>query len=270
MKSVHWATFTLAIAAAVISASGQESASVYAPRPAGQLQPGRGQAAIDQAAASRKYILVFFWKEASPETNKAWESLQTAAARFRQWSDIVSIQITDLAEQSVVARLGVDRAPMPLVLAIAPCGAITKAMPGPVDEAQLQSAFVSPGTQLCLKALQDRKLVFVCVANSGSTREPGAVPRGVQDFRADERYARATEVVLLDAKDQNESAFLQQLQVDPRAAAPVTIFLAPPGSVIGKFNAAATKDHFVASLASAQSNPCAGGKCGPNGCEPKR
>ena len=76
--------------------------------------------------------------------------------------------------------------------------------------------------------------------------------------------------MLLNANDAGEAAFLQELQVDPRLPKPLTVFLAPPGSVIGQFDARATKDHLVAQLAAAQSNPCAGGKCGPNGCGPKK
>ena len=48
------------------------------------------------------------------------------------------------------------------------------------------------------------------------------------------------------------------------------MFLAPPGSMIGKFDGTATKQQLVAKLVSAQSNPCAGGKCGPGGCGPKK
>jgi hypothetical protein len=153
---------------------------------------------------------------------------------------------------------------------VAPCGAITKAFTGNMDENQLRTAFVSPCTQLCLKGLQNRKLVFVCVVEPRSPQEPVTIPQGVQEFRADERYGPATEIVLLNARDEAEATFLRELQVDSRAPKPVTVFLAPPGAVIGKFGGSTTKQQLVATLVSAQSNPCAGGKCGPNGCGPKK
>lgn len=59
-------------------------------------------------------------------------------------------------------------------------------------------------------------------------------------------------------------------KVDPRTSTSVTVLLAPPGSVVGKFDGAATKEQLVAKLQAAQSDPCAGGKCGPGGCGPKR
>lgn len=269
MRLLPVVTFLIAFSAGAMCTSGQEQVSVQGWRGAESPSASPGQSAIDQAAAARKYALVFFWKEENPQTDEAWNSLQAAAARFPESASVVSIRATDSAERSVVVRLGVDRAPMPMVMAIAPCGAITKAFTGTVDEKQLRGAFVSPCTELCLKAIQDRKLVFVCV-NSGRSGARATVPQGVAEFRADQRYGQATEIVLLDARDPKETSFLEQLQVDSRTAAPVTVFLAPPGAVIGKFGAQATKQQFIATLASAQADPCAGGKCGPNGCGPKQ
>jgi hypothetical protein len=76
--------------------------------------------------------------------------------------------------------------------------------------------------------------------------------------------------VAIDPADPAEASFLRDLQVDPRANTSVTVLLAPPGSVVGKFDGAVTKEQLVAKLQTAQSNPCAGGKCGPGGCGPKK
>ena len=191
-------------------------------------------------------------------------------AKLADRAEVRTVRVTDAAEKEFVARYDLSRAPMPLVLAIAPCGAVTKAFPGGFTEAQLQAAFVSPCTQLCLKAIQDQKLVLVCVVDQKNAREPVTVPRAVQEFKADGRFGPATEIVLVNASDAGETAFLQELQVDARTPKPLTVFLAPPGSVIGQFDSRATKEQLVAQLTAAQSNPCAGGKCGPNGCGPKK
>ena len=229
-----------------------------------------GLAAVERAAAARKFIFVFFWKEKNARTDKAWSVLEPAAGKLAEWADLLAVRVTDPAEKQLVARYDVSRAPMPLVLVIAPCGAVTKGLTGDFSEAQLRKAFVSPCTQLCLKALQDRKLVLLCVVDQVSPQDAVAIPKGVQDFKADERFAAATEVVLVSARDQGEAGFLKELEVEPRAAKPVTVLLAPPGSVVGKFDARATKEQLVAKLAAAQSDPCAGGKCGPKGCGPKK
>ncbi len=215
-------------------------------------------------------MFVLFWKEKNQPTDKAWSVLQPAAANMADWADMTAVQVTDPAEQELVKRYDLSRTPMPLVLAIAPCGAITKAFTGEFSETQLREAYVSPGTQLCLKALQDRKLVLLCVTDPVSPNAAAAVPPGVRDFKADATYGGATEIVLVSASDEGEASFLKELQVNLRASTPCTVLLSPPGSVIGQFDGRASKEQIVAKLVAAQNNPCAGGKCGPNGCGPKK
>ena len=229
-----------------------------------------GQAAVGRAAAANKYLFIFFWKEQNRQTDAVWKAFQPAIGRLGGTADSVAVRTEDPAEKALVDRYGASRAPMPLILAIAPNGAITKAFPGTFDERQLAAAMVSPCTQQCLKVLQDRKLVLLCVQDWPPEARSVAVPQGVLDFKADSRFAQATEIVLLNVRDQRESGFLRDLQVDPRAAGPVAVFLAPPGAMIGKFAPGVTKEELAAKLASAQSNPCAGGSCGPNGCGPKK
>jgi hypothetical protein len=259
--------FHLAIAAAILAVG---ATVVTAQEQATGANVSQGQAVIDRAAAAQKYVFLFCWKDKNPQTDKAWGVLQPAVANMADSAEVASIQITDPTEKKIVDKYGLTRAPMPLVLAIAPCGAITKGFTKVFDEKQLRTAFVSPCTQLCLKALQDRKLVLACVVDQASPQDPLTIPKAVEDFKADRKYGPATEIVLVNARDEGEASFLKDFQVDPKASKPVIVFLAPPGAVIGKFNGTTTKQQLVAQLASAQSNPCAGGKCGPGGCGPKK
>jgi hypothetical protein len=190
---------------------------------------------------------------------------QQAMANMTDLADSIGIQITDTSEKAIVEEFGVSRAPMPLVLALAPNGAITKGFPIKFDEAQLRQALVSPATANCMKALQDRKLVLLCIQN-GTTEGNREAMRGVEAFKADKRYAQATEIITLNPNDRAETSFLNDLKVDPRTTEAVTVLLAPPGSAVARFTGAVTKDQIVAKV---QAGPCAGGKCGPGGCCPK-
>lgn len=269
MRWLHTTVIAVFFAAIVTTAIAQEHAA-----PATSTDPSatvsQAQAALDQAAATRKYAFLFFWKEKNAQTDQAWSVLQPAVANMTDAVEAISIQITDPAEKKLVDKYGVTRAPMPLVLAVAPCGAITKAFTKTFDENQLRTAFVSPCTQRCLKALQDRKLVLACVVDPSDPQSQVTIPKGVEDFKADAKFGSATEIILVNAKDDSEAAFLNELQVKPQSAKPVVVFLAPPGAMIGKFDGAATKQEIVAKLVAAQSSPCAGGKCGPGGCGPKK
>jgi len=246
--------------ARVPSTTGEAAPSVASP----------GQAALERAAAAKKILFIFFWKEKTPQTEKALGVWQTAMTNMADVADSVAIQTANPAEKKIVERFAVSRSPMPMVLAVAPCGAVTKAVTGTFDEKKLRAAIVSPGTQLCLKALQDRKLVLLCVGNQTAEQGQNLVPKGVQEFQADQRYSKATEVVLVSASDANEATLLKEFQVDPRAQQAAVVFLAPPGSLVGKFNGNPTKEQLVAKLTAAQSSCCPGGQCGPNGCGPKK
>jgi hypothetical protein len=231
---------------------------------------GKGIAAIERASGADKYLFVFFWRERNQQTDAMWNVLQSAMSKVTDRAEFVAIKVSDPAEKPMLTKFSVDRSPMPLVLALAPNGAITKGFPLKFNEKQLSEAFVSPGTASCLKALQARRLVLLCVQARLPQIRQVSLQQGVADFAADARFAGATEVIHLDPTDPAEVSFLRELQVDPRTAHSLTVFLAPPGSVIGKFDGTVTKEQLVAKLQEAQSNPCAGGKCGPGGCGPKK
>jgi len=264
LSFVTVAAMLLAAAPSFTLAQSPHRPQVPAPQTA-----GRAAAAIQHAAAAGKYLFVFFWQDKSQPTSDAWSAFQTATSKLADRAETVAINVSDPAEKTLVTRFGLDRSPLPLVLAIAPNGAITKGFPGKPTEDQLSQAFVSPATASCLKALQDRKLVLLCVLNSTSQPLAAAV-QAARDFQADPRYAAHSEIVLLNAGETAEASFLKSLRIDPQTPQPVTVLMAPPGSVVGKFEGAVTKDQLVASLQSAQSGCCPGGKCGPGGCGPKR
>lgn len=211
-----------------------------------------GSAALDKAAKDNKYLFVFFYREDTQQSRVMRGVFQTAMAKVTGKADSTEIQVDNPAEAQLVARLGASRAPMPLVLAIAPNGAITGGFPTRFDESQLQKAFVSPGTAKCMKALQDRNIVLLCV------QAPTApVQQGVKDLVADQQFARSA-VVVLDPADQAEASFLKGLQIEPQANTSLVVLMSPPGSVVGKMASDATKAELVAKIKSA-------GSCGA-GC----
>ena len=229
------------------------------------VSTSRGITAMENAARGGKYLFIYFWKQNDRQTKSMYGVFQNATGKMAEAADAVSVNITDPKEGSIVERFDVSRAPMPLVLAVAPNGAVTKGMPVSFDEKQLQEALVSQGTAACLKALQDRKVVLLCVQSQAA---PNAF-QGVRDFVADPRFAASAEIVTVDSTDQAEAAFLRSLQVDPRRDDGVTVLLAPPGKPVAKFASAVTKEQIVARVTASSSSCCPGGQCGPDGqCGP--
>lgn len=233
------------------------------------VNTSKGLAAMDSAARSGKHLFLFFWKQDDEQSRTMNGVFQAAMGKWAQSADSAAIQITDPSERPVVDKFGLSRAPMPMVLALAPNGAVTKGFPIKFDENQLRQGFVSPCTAKCLKSLQEKKLVVLCV-QSEKTQFNQVAWNGVQGFKADPRFSKATEVVMLNPEDQAEASLLGELKVDRRTPQAVTVILAPPGQPVASFVGAVTKEQIVAKIACAQSGPCANGQCGPGGCGPKK
>jgi hypothetical protein len=263
MMTIALCGFVVATAHQAVAQPGQPYAVASRTTP---TSTSNGLAAIDSAARSGKHLFIFFWKANDKQSQTMYGVFQSAMKKWGESTDSIGVNVTDPNEKSVVDKFGVSRAPMPLVVALAPNGAITKGFPIKFDENQLREGFVSPCTAKCLRCLQDRKLVLLCIQNE-KTEFTQVAMTAARSFKADAKYAKATEIVTLNPEDQGEAAFLKDLKVDPYTSQAVTVVLAPPGNPVATFVGAVTKNEIVAKV---QAGPCAGGKCGPGGCCPKK
>ncbi len=270
MRSLHLAIAAVLLAAGALTAAAQDRVARVPNATDQAAAAGKAQATLDRAAAAHKYVFLFFWRDKNAQTDRAWSAFQTAAAKIADSAEAASIRVTDPAEKRLVDKYNVSRSPMPLVLAIAPCGAITKGITKTFDEKQLRAAFVSRCTAECMKALQESKLVLLCVEHLSPQITQVSLQKGVRDFTADGQYAGKSAVVVLNANDPTEASFLKDLRVDPRTNARVTVLMAPPAAVVGTFVGDVTEAQLVAKLKAAQSGCCPGGKCGPGGCCPAK
>ncbi len=227
---------------------------------------GEGATAMAEAAKDNKYLFAVFYRSENEQTDAMKEVVSATVAKMPDRATSVAVQVTDPAESALVEKFGLNRAPMPLLLAIAPSGAVTGGYPSRCDEKDLLDAFVSPAAEKTMKALQDGKLVLLCVQNP-STQENEEALMGVDAFRSDARFRTASERVMLDPKDAAEASFLSDLQVDPDVAVATTLLLVPPGSILASLDGATTKEDFLAALRSAPA--CGPGGCGPSGCGPR-
>ena len=219
---------------------------------------GKGLAAINRAAKAQKYLFVFFYKDKNEQVQKMRKIFDATMQKVADRAESIAVDVTDPSEKGIVKKFKVGRAPMPLVLALASNGAITGGFPLRFDEDQLLGAFVSPGMEKTLKALQDSKYVFLCVQNA-KTKQNDAAMRGVRDFKADTKYSKTTEIITLDPTDSAEAKLLKKFRVDPNIGEATTVFLMPPGKIVGTFKGATDKKALVAKLAAC------GTSCGPTG-----
>lgn len=253
-------TLGLALCVAITSASGQTATGAKSPgipETSASQDPSAGQSAMQRAAEAHKYIFLFFYHAEDGQTQAARKVFDAAMVKLTDRAISTTVRITDPQEKALVNKYGLDRAPMPLLLAVAPNGAVTRSFPVQFTEAQLDTAFVSSGMQKCLKALQDRKMAFICVQSS-TTRRNAEAMKGVKEFVANAQYAKTTEIIIVDPTDAAEESLLKQFKVDPKTNEAVTVFLAPPGTTVGTYKGETKQDVLIAAA-----------KTAAKGCDPK-
>ncbi len=213
------------------------------------LGEGRGEQAVATASRNNKFAFVMFYRSNDAATQNMRRVL-TSTLSERNDAIIVPVQIGDASEAALVKQFDATRIPMPAVAVLAPNGAVCSVIPQRVSEQRLVACIVSPGQAKCLKALQDGKIVALCAQPAADTE----IPAGVKKFRADKLYSERTAVVTVQADDPSEAKFLKQLKVPANQSASVVAFMAPPGVMIGVFEANVTHNELAAKLVAA-------GKC---------
>lgn len=213
--------------------------------PAAENSASKAQQFLDQSGEQQKYAFILFYKDDNQATRAMAQTLKAGVAKRGERAAVYLVSVTDPAEQWVVKRFGVARTPLPFAVAVAPNGAVTGLYSQKLVDANLDGAFVTPGMAECMKSMQEKKLVLVCVHTSAR----GATPSAVKEFQADPEFRDRLAVISVQAGDSTEAQFLQQMEIVPAKTKGTTIvFLAPPAVLVGKFDATATKAEMAAAL----------------------
>lgn len=215
-----------------------------------QQTPSKAEAALSQAAQEGKYTFVLFYKANDPATSAMNTTIQQSLAKYKNAATLTFVYVADPAEQGLVAKYDVARAPMPMAVAIAPNGALTGLFPQKLEASHIENSFVTPTMMQAMKALQENKIVFVTVQGSAAPVTPVAL----QAFAADPHFNTRMVSLKMNASDPAEAKFLEEMGIDARTAATQLSLLAPPGILVGKFAATTPMNTIAAALAEA-------GKC---------
>lgn len=226
-----------------VAANAQQAAPVQAPA-------SQAIATLETAAKEGKYTFLLFYKQSDDATKAMANTLKEGLANKSDQAIASYVEVGNAANQPLVARYDVSRAPMPMTIAVAPNGAMTGMFAQRLTPEKITESFVTPTMMKTMKNLQAGKLVLVTV--QGSAKAP--TPIAVKDFQSDPHFKDRLTTLDMSAADPLETKFLGQLQIDANVKGTQTVLLAPPGVMIGKFDVVATKDQIAGALANA-------GKC---------
>lgn len=200
---------------------------------------------LQQSATEGKFTFILFYKEADSATQTMAAAVKEKLASEANRATMTSARVGDAAEAALVNRFGLSRAPMPMLVAVAPNGAMTGLFARNVNLDTITNAFVSPTMMQCMKHLQDGKLVFVCVHSD----EKPAVPQSVQGFAASNEFRNRTVMVSMRADNLEEATLMQQMKLDGRTVSgTVAVLIAPPGVMVSHFNAASSQADIAAAV----------------------
>lgn len=253
----------------IVAAGAGTNATASHGQAGGHADSSAAAEALRRAARENRHLYVFFFDRDDEPTRLARKSFEQAMRRIGGSVEWVAVDITAASEAGFVSRYSVRSTPMPMALAFAPNGVVTGGFPtGDLgNEERLRAAILSKGLQDCLKALQERKMVFICVQGKKTQFNKEAMG-GVEELKRDARYAAYTAIVMIDPADAAETNFLTQLKIDVNAKEAATVLLLPPNYVLGVTKGPTSKAAFLKQLASATSGGCGPKGCGPTGCGP--
>ena len=256
-----------------VAGCGQGSAATQASSAPRTAKPGSAVAAgfpstpvgkaITQAGRNGKYAFVLFFRSKEQASETMRQTFGRANGKLKAKAVFLPVDIDSKAESELVGKFRAQQAPLPLTLVIAPNGATIRGFTKPVDEATLAGAFVSPKVAEVTKALQDRNVVALCLQGP-STKHNRESRRAAEQFVADQKLGG--QAVPISADPSREAELIKRCGMTSPPTEATIVLLAPPGSMVGTFAGATTKEALLQKLQSASSS-CSSGSCGPSGCQ---
>jgi hypothetical protein len=219
--------------------------------------------AIAQAGRDRKYSFLLFFRSKEQASEAMRDTFGRAKGKLGAKAAFLPVDVAAKAEAGLVEKYRAQQAPLPLTLVIAPNGATIRAFTKPVDEQALAGAFVSQKVAAVAKALQDKKVVALCLQGPSTTHN-GESKRAAEGFIADQKLGG--QGVLISADPSREAELIRRCGMTSPPTEATIVLLAPPGSMVAAVAGATTKEALLKKLQSASSS-CSSGSCGPSGCQ---
>ena len=205
----------------------------------------RLEQSLKAAGSEGKFTFIVFSKEDNAAARQMLGTVETGVAERHEQAVVVTARANDPAEQPLIQHFGIARAPMPLTVAVAPNGAITGVFAKTISDEHLSAAIVTPTMMKCMKALQNKQLVFVLLSAS----DKAVIPSGIRTLQADPQFRDRMTFTSMRVDDPEEMRFISQMKIDPlRVEGPYAVLIAPPGVMVGHFDSTSTPAQIAAAI----------------------
>lgn len=228
---------------------------------------GTAQEAIESANKSGLAVFLVITDPGNANTQQAMDIANQAHSKIVK-SEVIQMIRSDAANKELVAKYGVSKAPLPLILVIASNGVVAGGYPSYQATAELLVNLVpSPVKSDVLKALSAGKSVFL-VVSSKNMKEKDEVMNTCS--QACIEMQNNTKLIGLDLDDQKEKAFIAEMKIDPAITSPQTFVINSKGQVTGTFNDDVSSTTLVATAKKLPAAKGCGTSCAPGACGTKK
>ncbi|MEE9391757.1 MAG: hypothetical protein V3W41_04545 [Planctomycetota bacterium] len=239
------------------------ASAVETPVAKGSEDRENGMELMQATHAKKKFFVGLFHQDAETLDADLLESLREVAADPKHKAEFQAVDLTLSGQAPVIRKLDLARMPMPVVMVIAPSGAITKTIladeDGDFDLDELDTAFIGPAHAKVLEAFQAGKLVIVDMrALASYAHDPMENVTGIEALFADAEASANLARVNIGAEQAKGSDFFEQFRFGPdfdvalaqgtliALPCPTALVLAPPGTELGRLTGKVTKDLLLA------------------------
>lgn len=221
----------------------------------------------DIAAAAGKTIFILVTEPGAAGSEEARALIGQVMGKVAS-SQLIEVNRADAANAAFIAQYRLLAAPVPLVIVIAPNGALGGGMPTAQATPELIAKLIpTPKKAEALKALQAGKAVFVTASRKGMAEEGGIMSACAA---ACSQMAGKSAALQIDMDDPSEQVFMQELKLNPQATQPVTMVINTQGQITGAFNGPVEVGSLVQAATKKAGGCCPGGATSSAGCGPTK
>jgi hypothetical protein len=211
--------------------------------------PTNAKSAIAEASATNQFLGLIFYEMQDASLTGLSSSIETFNKSQAKKVIVYKALLSDPVNKEIADKYGIQvGGDLPLVLIIAPNGAITGGFPKTVTADQLnRSVGISDLILKTIKPLQENKVALVALQNS-ATKFSAESWAGVKDFANDSQYKQFVVAVKADPSANGSQEFIKQCQLIAPLTEATVVVLLPPGKIGKVLTGKVTKADILKSL----------------------
>ncbi len=215
--------------------------------------------AIRIAQKTGKYLFILSYDSKNSSYSSMAKTVENFQNKTSDKINIYKLHMKNKKDANIVTKYGINRAPLPLLLIIAPNGAVTGGFPEKVTKEQLKkSTSISRLVLNILKLLQDQKIVLVSLQNK-KTKYNKESDQAINDFTSDSSIKSFVKIIKANPTAAGSKDFLKQAGLTEKITEATVVFMIPPRRIVKSFKGKITKNDLLSAL-----KACSTG-CGPSG-----